>query len=74
MALPAAVQVHWIARALWLFNLLSGLIAVIYVCNQQMTISRHLYWDDMWNWMNDSQLPLKRQQNSNNHNEQDNNR
>jgi hypothetical protein len=54
MALPSASQVHWIARALWLFSLLSGLISVLYACNQQMTISRNLQWDDIWRWMNDS--------------------
>lgn len=53
MALPSASQVHWIARALWLFSLLSGLISVLYACNQQMTIVRNLHWDDIWRWMND---------------------
>jgi hypothetical protein len=74
MALPAAAQVHWIARALWLFSLLSGLVAVLYACNQQMTISRHLYWHDIWNWMNDSQPRSKSQQTGNsNHEEKENN-
>jgi hypothetical protein len=66
MALPAASQVHWIARALRLFSLLSGLVAVLYACNQQMTISRNLHWHDMWNWMNDSRPRLKRHQTGNN--------
>ena len=47
MAVRSASHVHWIARALWLFNLLSGLISVLYACNQPMTISRNLQWDDI---------------------------
>jgi len=53
MMLPHITEVHWIVRALWLFSVLSGLIAVLYACNQQMTISRQISWEDLWWWMND---------------------
>lgn len=53
MMLPATTEVHWIVRALWLFSVLVGLIAVLYACNQQMTINRWVTWEDLWWWMND---------------------
>ena len=53
MALPFIGKVHWIARALWLFSLLSGLVTVLYACNQQMTTSRRLTLEKLWRWMND---------------------
>jgi hypothetical protein len=51
--LPSITNVHWIARALWIFSLLAGLNAVLCSCNQQMTISRRLTSRDLFEWMND---------------------
>jgi len=56
MSLPSVAEVHWIVRALWLFSLLSGLIAVLYACNQQMTIARNIRWEDLWDWLNDAHV------------------
>jgi len=53
MVLPSITKVHWIARALWLFSLLSGLVAVLCACNQQMTISRRITCQGLLEWMND---------------------
>lgn len=56
LSLPFLSQAHWVARALWIFSLISGIMTVYYSVKQQKVMSHLLYPHEIKDWVRGIEL------------------